>query len=346
MKTHWALLSTFAICCLFVANAHAASIAVMPVQGVNLSEGQSDAIGALFSNALARDAHVAVSSPAETKRVWSDVRSSTATAARLHASQYVELTAIRLGSKVTLAGALFEADGKEVYRAESSAPSLDEVEMASSQLARALVWRRPILAAPLVAPPQMVDNAPVAPPSSDVASSSPGQGRNMFGMKGLMAFAMASGRSFSPQVGFQFDARIGPRSYFMEVGAGLSIPTDDSTSTRDLQLTTGFIELGGSGYLTDGAVGLYIGGGIQPGLWRSETYFYDSPSGGYSYNNRSLSGAMLPVYAQIGLTFTRDIRTRIFAECRLSQNLLGITDPRDSKDYYPTVMALQMGVGW
>jgi hypothetical protein len=345
MKTRWALLSTFAVCSLFAANAHAAAVAVMPVQGVNLAEGQCDAIGVFFSNAFARDAHVAVSSPAETKPVWSTLRASLATATRLGATQYVELTAIRLGSKVTLAGILFSDDGKEVYRAEASAPSLDEIDVAASRLARALVWRQPIPTHP--APPQLVDSAPEVPPPLDTTASVSGNNtRNMFGMKGSMSFPAVSGRTFSPQIGFQFDARIGPRSYFMEVGAGVMVPTDDSTTTRNLQLTTGFIELGGSGYLNDGSIGLYIGGGIQPGLWRTESYYYDSSSS-YSYrDSRSLSGAMLPLYAQIGLTFTRDIRTRIFAEFRVSQHLLGITDPNDNKNYYPTVMALQMGVGW
>jgi len=345
MKTHWALLSTLAGCLLFAANAHAAAVAVMPVQGVNLSEGQCDAIGAVFSSAYARDAHVAVASPADTKPVWSEVRASLATATRFGAAQYVELTAIRLGAKVTLAGVLHGGDGKEIYRAEASTPSLDEVDGAAARLARALIWRQPVLAATYPAAPQLVEGVPEAPPSPEVASPSlPG---NMFGMKGIMAFPVASGRSFSPQIGFQFDARIGPRSYFMEIGAGLLAPTDDSPSTTALRTTAGFIELGGSSYLNDGPVGLYVGGGISPGLWRTETAYYDY-SGGYSYSsNGSVSGAMIPIYAQLGLTFTRDIRTRIFAEFRASQHLLGLTDPQDNRtSYHPTVLALQMGVGW
>lgn len=348
MKTRLAFLSTFAVCLFFAANAHAAAVAVMPVQGVNVAEGPCDAIGAFFANAFARDAHVAVSSPAETKPVWSELRASLAVAKRLGASQYVELTAIRLGSKVTLAGTLFGADGKEIYRAETSAPSLDEVDAAAWRLARALVWRQPV---PPPAPPQLVESAPEVPPSLDVPPSFPGTSAsfpgNMYGMKGAMAFPVASGRTFSPQIGFQFDARIGPRSHFIEVGAGILVPTDDSSATRTLQMTAGFIELGGSGYLTDGNVGLYVGGGVQPGLWQTESHYYDSGNSGYSYyDSRSLSGAMLPIYAQVGLNFTRDSRTRIFGEVRVWQNLLGITDPNDRKDYYPTVVALQMGVGW
>jgi hypothetical protein len=325
----------------------------MPVQGVNLSEGQCDAIGVFFSNAYARDAHVAVTSSTDTKPVWSQLKASLPTATRLGAPQYVDLTAIRLGSKVTLAGVLYGPEGREIYRAEASAPSLDEIDAAAARLARALIWRQPVPVASYsspTSPPQLVETVPEPLPAMETPAQAKTAG-NMFGMKGAMAFPVAAGRSFSPQFGFQFDARIGPREHFMEVGAGVLVPTDDSSgssmsSSRALQLTAGFIELGGSGYLTDGSVGLYVGGGVSPGLWRTESYYYDSSSTYYSSGSRSQSGAMLPVYAQVGLTFTRDVRTRVFAEVRLSQHLLSITDPNDSKGYRPTVVALQMGVGW
>jgi hypothetical protein len=349
MNTRWALLGTVCFCVFSAANAQAAAVAVMPVQGVNLSEGQCDAIGVFFSNAYARDAHVAVASSSDTKPVWSELKASLPTATRLGAPQYVDLSAIRLGSKVTLAGVLHGPDGKEIYRAEASAPSLDEIDAAAARLARALIWRQPVPAAAYPSAPQAVESAPEAVPAPETPAS-PSSAGNMFGMKGAMAFPVVSGRTLSPQVGFQFDARIGPREHFMEVGAGFLVPTDDSSgsgsSSQALQITAGFIELGGSGYLTDGGVGLYVGGGVSPGLWRAESYYYDSSSTYYSSGSRSQSGAMLPVYAQIGLTFTRDVRTRVFAEVRLSQHLLSIVDPNDSKEYRPTVMALQMGVGW
>jgi hypothetical protein len=347
MKTRWALFGTLGLCLFSAANAHAAAVAVMPVQGVNLSEGQCDAIGVFFSNAYARDAHVAITSSTESKAVWAELKASLPTASRLGAPQYVDLTAIKLGAKVTLAGVLHGPDGKEIYRAETSAPSLDEIDAAAGRLARALIWRQPVPVAAYAAPSQLVDSVPEPPPAIEapVPSSFPG---NMFGMKGAMAFPVASGRTFSPMIGFQFDGRIGPREHFIEVGAGVLVPTDSSSGSGNnaLQLTEGFIELGGSGYLTDGSVGLYLGGGVAPGLWRSETYYYDSSGGYYSTGSRSSSGAMLPVYAQIGLNFTRDIRTRLFAEVRLSQHLLSITDPNDNQGYRPTVVAMQMGVGW
>ncbi len=350
MNTRSALLSTLVICSLSAAKSFAAPVAaVMPVQGVNLTEGQCDAIGLLFSNAFSRDSRVTVASPAETKAVWAGLRASLATAQRLGASQYVELSAIRLGSKVNLAGILYDGNGAEIYRAEASAMSLDAIDMASASLAHALVWRRPAVVPAYITPPGAPEQlpAPLPPPTLETPSAptGPTYPGNMFGMKAGLQFPVASGRSFSPQVSFQFDGRIGPREHFIEVGAGVAAPTDSNYANRDLQITTFFIELGGSVYLTDGSVGLYIGGGIAPGLWELEHHTYDT-YGTYDSSNSS-SGAMFPVYGQLGLNFTRDIRTRMFAEFRLSQHLLAISDAyNNGESYHPTVMSLQMGVGW
>jgi hypothetical protein len=347
MNTRSALLSTLVICSLSATKSFAGPVAaVMPVQGVNLTEGQCDAIGLLFSNAFARDSRVTVASPAETKAVWASLHASLPAAQRMGASQYVELSAIRLGSKVNLAGILYDANGAEVYRAETSAMSLDAIDMASAALAHALVWRRPAVVPTYITPPSMPEPMPepVPPPTLESPSglgstTYPG---NMFGMKAGLQFPVASGRTFSPQVSFQFDGRIGPREHFIEVGAGVAAPTDNNSANHDLQVTTFFIELGGSTYLTDGNVGLYIGGGMAPGLWEVDDHNADPYD-----SSRSSSGAMFPIYGQLGLTFTRDIRTRIFAEFRVSQHLLAVSDVYNNGDsYHPTVLSLQMGVGW
>jgi hypothetical protein len=343
MKTRLALLPTFAICWFSVANAQAAPVAVMPVHGVNLSEGQCDAIGMFFSNAFARDAHVAVSSPTETKPLWAELHASVATAQRVGASQYIELTAIRLASKVTLAGILFGVDGREIYRAETSAASLDEMDAVSDRLARALIWRQPVPVYAYGAAPQTAEPVREVPVTAEPPVYTPPG--NMFGLKGGMLFPVASGRTFETQIGFQFDARLGPRTHFIEVGVGVAAPIRDEYASSGVRLTQFFMEIGGSVYLTDGSVGLYVGGGVAPGLWTTEyqSYYYDNYS---SYSDRSSNGPMLPVYGQLGVTFTRDIRTRLFAEFRLSQHLLKVKDATDYQDYHPTVLALQMGVGW
>lgn len=344
MKTRLALLSTLVMASLFATKGQAAPVAVMPVRGVNLSEGQSDAIAVFFSNAFARDAHVVVASPAESKPVWAELRNSAATAQRLGASQYVELTAVRLAAKVTLAGILFGADGREIYRAETWARSLDEMDTVAARLARALIWRQPVplptevVSAPSGAPEPAADAPAVA--ESAVAPAYPG---NMYGMKAAMSFPVASKRSFEPQLGLEFDARIGPREHFIEAGVGFAAPLNDDSSATGARMTAFFIELGGSVYLNEGSVGLYLGGGAMPGLWKTEYQTSD-----YTYSGESVStdGFMFPLYAQMGINFTRDLRTRLFAEFRLSQHLLKVRDSTDNQDYHPTVLALQFGAGW
>ncbi len=337
MKTCRASLPMFAACLLFAGKLHAAtSVAVMPVQGVNLTEGQCDAIGLFFSNAFARDAHVAVSSPAQTKAAWTEARTSKATAERLGASEYVELSAIRLGSKVTLSGILFASDGREIFRAEASAWSIDEADAVSARLAQALIWRQPV-PPPMVMmpPPGGYYAAPLPPPPAPEPPRDPSASRGSFGAKGSMLVPAASGRKFSPQVAGQFDARIGPRGHFLEFGVGAAVPIEDQYTTSSARGADLFIELGGSAYLNDGSVGLYAGGGVIPGLWIPE-----------SPDSSSDPSAMCAVYGQLGLDFTRDSRLQIYGEFRVSQHLLSVTDASTNSSYHPTVFAFQMGLGW
>lgn len=83
MKLRWTLLSMLALSSFSAMQAHASVVAVMPVRGVNLSEGQCDAIGVLFANAFARDANVAVASPLESKRALEQSKTPSAAAAQL-----------------------------------------------------------------------------------------------------------------------------------------------------------------------------------------------------------------------------------------------------------------------
>jgi hypothetical protein len=147
-------------------------------------------------------------------------------------------------------------------------------------------------------------------------------------------------------VGGQFDGRIGTRSYFFEFGAGLAVPIDDSYSSSNLQTSVLFAELGGSYYLNEGGTGLYVGGGAAPTLWISKSNYASSKE-----------SATLALYGQLGVTFTRDSRARLYSEVRISQYCLGVTDPiadnyygsgyiGTSDTYYPLTVAFQMGVGW
>jgi len=144
MKSAWFSLSVLVLGLFWAPRAYSATVAVMPVQGVNLSEGECDAIGVLFANAFSRDANVVVASPLETRAVRAQAQTSLEAATRMGVALYVELTAMQLGTTVKLQGTLFGKDGREIYRAGTVAPSLDGMEIETAKLARALILRQPV----------------------------------------------------------------------------------------------------------------------------------------------------------------------------------------------------------
>jgi hypothetical protein len=344
MKLRWTLLSTLAFSLLSAAQAHSAVVAVMPVRGVNLSEGQCDAIGVLFANAFARDSQVAVASPMETKPALAQSKTAQAVAARLGVAEYVELRAILLGKRVMLAGIIYGKDVRELFRAETAAPSVDDMELAAARLARALILREPIPRMPFPETGPQTPGGASPPANLGQASAEPLVRPRALGMKTGIIFPLASGRSFFPMLSLQFDGRIGTRNYFLEFGAGGAVPTDSQRSSGKFGLFALFGEIGGSLYLSDGSIAPYIGAGISPGFWA-----YDGEA---ATNNGILR---CTIYGQAGITFTRDSRTKIYAEFRVSQHILSFADEvtdystygtSTSSSYYPTLLALQFGIGW
>jgi hypothetical protein len=347
MTSRLLLLTVSALGLISPAMAHAATIAVMPVRGINLTEGQCDAIGELFATAFAHDARVTVASPAETKPVRAQLQTSQATAAQLGVSGYVEVTSIRLANRVTLAGVLFGKDGSELYRAETSAARLETMDTAAARLAHALVWRQPIAPSSTYAAPEALEAQPAgdetpAPPSP--SGRDPLVSSTAFGLKGGFSVPVSSGRSFSTVMSLQFDGRIGPRSHFVEIGAGMFIPTEDQYGTSGIRATSGFLDLGAGFYLSPGNTALYLAGGVSPGFWESSV-------GEVSHTVMTCS-----VFGQLGATFTRDSRARFSLEVRAAQYLLGISDPildssgygssGTSGNYRPVLLSMLAGVLW
>jgi hypothetical protein len=346
MSLSWTRLPLATLCVILPARVFAADVAVMPVQGVNLSEGESDAIGVLFANAFANEAHAVVASPMHTKPLRAEGKASAAIAGQLGASRYVELKAVQLGQRTDVSGILYGQDGRVLYRADSSAWSLETMDAAMVTLARSLAFRQPIPAGPLpyapASPPVASYEAPPAPPERP----NPNRVIHDHGVKVGIAVPHAAGKSFSPAVLIEFDGRYGPRNYFLEFGVGMMIPTDENnydynydytSSSRRLKATSGFLEIGGSYYLWSSNTAAYLGGGISPAIWTVED--------GYASHTSATCGA----YGQAGITFTRDSRVKLFAEFRLTQLLLAVASQADSyvsDTHRPTVLAFQGGLVW
>ena len=335
MKLRWTLLSAFMLLALSSAQASAAVVAVMPVQGVNLSEGQCDAIGLLFSEAFARETRAAVATPTETKPKLAQGKAPLAVATELGVVEYIELRALQLGSRVTVAGIRRGKDGAELFRAETAASSLDEMEIAVARLARSLAWRQPMPGAPRMPGLEVAAAVPESP-------QPPVQYPKAFGMKTGLIFPVASGRSFAPLMSAQFDGRIGSRDSFIEFGAGAAIPSSSSSNSNIIQMGGVFVELGGSFYLSDGPIAPYLGAGLSPRIWVA-----DAP------NSSDNPTATCIVYGQAGVNFSRDSRARVYAELRVNQYILGLANNIPTFDgttstgtYHPTEFALQLGLGW
>jgi hypothetical protein len=330
MKHRCALLCVLSL--LAASEARAAAVAVMPVEGVNLTEGQCDVVGLLFANALARELRAQVAPPAETKPIFVRTRSAPATAAALGATEYVQLRALQLGARITVAGVLSAKDGAEIFRAEAAASSLDDIEGATARLARSLAWRQPMAGAASAMPAPPLLQEPGPEPSVPVS----GQYPKALGIKTGLIFPVASGKSFAPLMSLQFDGRLGTRDSFVEFGIGAAVPSSTGQGSSQIQMGGVFAELGGSFYLSNSSVAPYLGAGVSPRLWIA-----DAPNVG------DTAGATCTVYGQAGITFTRDSRVRIYGELRVNQYVIGLIDNSQmGSTYYPTELALQIGMGW
>ena len=343
MQLKRTLVLTAAFALFLGAQARAAEVAVMPVQGVNLSEGNTDAIGVLFANAFSRDARVAVASPLETRPLLTGGNTAATVAGQLGVTRYVELSALQIGQKIKIGGVLHAQDGAVVFRAETSARSLDELDTAIAMLAHALVWRRPIPRDQVMDESAAGQEASYEVPAVPETPPDPKVPRGAYGPKVGIAIPQSSGKTFSPGIFAEFDGRYGPRDYFLEFGAGLMIPTDNQYNSSTIQVTTGFVELGGSYYLWQGSSALYLGGGVAPAVWSSQV------------NLDSHTSATCSVFGQVGFNLTRDSRFRIYGEFRFSQLILAVAHPISdgtgyattiSDPYRPMLLTIEGGLGW
>ncbi len=341
-------LPVMSLCLFLPATALAVDVAVMPVQGVNLSEGESDAIGVLFANAFANQARAVVASPLHTKPLRAEGRTAPAIAAQLGATRYVELKAIRLDRQVQLSGVLYGQDGSVLFRAETTAWGLESMDTAVATLAQALALRQPV-AVPQAYAPAPYPVGPYELPPLPPAPRDPNRTVHDHGVKLGVVQPYASGKSFSSALLIEFDARYSVRDYFVEFGAGLLVPTDDNyyTASRTIRVGGGFLEFGGSYYLWAGQTAGYLGAGLSPAILNLETG--DSSS----YATDSHTTATCGAHGQAGVTFMRESRVKLFAEFRLTQLLLAVAHPvvtdyhsTQSDTYRPTVIAFQGGIIW
>jgi hypothetical protein len=306
--------------------ARAADVAILPVEGTNLSPGEVEAIGALVANAYAAESGAQVIRPADTQRLIRESRDLPEALAKLGVRAYVETTAVRLDRRINVRSTLRDAGGGLIYFAEMTAASLDDMEPISVRLARALVRRTsPELTRTLRDVTKREGQAPNRTFTEKV-----------MGLKSAVIWPRAGDETFDASISFQFDGRLEKQWGFLEFGAGFVVPTDGTD--RD-GLGGVFAEFGGSLYLVEADASPYIGAGFLPRL-------YFTSDGG---------GANAAAYGQIGIMFMRESSSRIYAEFRATQSLTAIEEDENwdsftgettRRSIHPLELALQVGVGW
>ena len=323
------ILSASAALCaalLCAADARAADVAILPVEGTNLSPGEVEAVGALLANAYAAESGAQVIRPADTMRVIRESRDLQEALAKLGVREYVETTAVRLDRRINVRATLRDAGGGLVYFAEMTAASLDDMEPISVRLARALVRRTsPELTRTLRDVTKREGQAPNRTFTEKV-----------MGLKTAVIWPRAGDETFDASISLQFDGRLEKQWGFLEFGAGVVIPTDGTD--RD-GLGGVFAEFGGSLYVVEADVSPYIGAGVLPRL-------YFTSDGG---------GANAAAYGQVGIMFMRESSSRLYAELRVMQSLTPIEEDENwdsltgetyTQSIHPLEIALQIGVGW
>jgi hypothetical protein len=309
--------------------AHAAEIAVFPVQGTNLSAGEMAAIGALMVSAYAAQARQPVLNPYEVQPALQRTGSERDSARELGLREYIHVEAVRLENRITLSAVLRNQYGSDLYAVRATAMSLDDMEVVSERVASAL-WRRTPLEYT-----RSIDSVT----GKEMRAPNRLFLEKIFGARFAMVLPVARHLDVQPGLLAEFDARLEQRDYFLELGGGLIFPTE-------LASRQGFggllAHLGGSYYLSHANVSPYIGAGLSPRIFM----------GAYQ-------GAGMAAYAHAGLMFMRESSTRLYVELQVDQNLTATTPRYPS--YYdssagqsnprlysvrPTEFSLAVGLGF
>ncbi|MBI5549828.1 MAG: hypothetical protein HY901_38570 [Deltaproteobacteria bacterium] len=322
------LLRAFAVTCAVLCGstvAHATEVAVFPQKVVNLTPSQADAIGAILASEYAKVSGKQVLAPAETADATREA-SLPAAAKALGVSEYLEGTCVALETKILISVSRRLASGEQLYSAQMTALSMDDLPEVANRLARSLAEKVP--------PEQTLT-------LDNVTRKEATRGNRLFAEKvlGLRTGFTYPVADIEPSLSLGFDGRLEGRDYFLEVGAGAFVSGDSSEERSGLSGI--YAELGASYYLTHTSISPYVGGGVIPRL-----HFGDGMDGGLG----------LAPYAQAGLMFMRESSSRIYADLRVAQNVIALK--RTTYDYengngssqvhryYPTELTLNVGIGW
>jgi len=298
--------------------AEAARVAVLPVEGTNLTAEETAAIGALLAQAYETREKGNVITPATiTKMIGSDGPAPEA-AIRLGAEELVETSAVKLNTKIQIQSILRGRDGREIWRAQTTAASMDDLSEVCDRLAESLFRRQAF------AETATMHNitAKEASPENRVYV------QTVTAVKASGILPFQANTRFEPSVALTAMRRMEAERTFWEFGVGLML---GSGTTNDPGLGALQADLGGGYYLQDASTSTYVGGGILPRI------LWVTGGGGDVAMN-------LTPYVDVGMEFMRHARSGIQVELRIAQNLLPIEV--NMEKIRPTEFSLQFGMGF
>lgn len=295
-----------------------ASVLVVPVDGVNLDEGEIAAIEQLIASSYRAESRETVIGAAEAKRAMSEVGTHKEAAENLGASEYIHVTATRLETKIVLSATLYSSDGTAKHTAKITATSLDDLEPASERLAKALLERQSSKNV------RDLDNVT----STEGGKTNRVETQKYAGFKTALAVPIGWTDPVSTILLGGVSIRRESDSNFIEFGLGIMIPAGN----YDFAYGGVYGDLGLNFYLMQADTSPYLGFGVMPRLASREV-------------------ANLAPYAQAGVTFFRVSTTRLYVEFKVAQNVLPVGVARETWDgevvlLYPTELTGAMGVAW
>ncbi len=302
-------------------------VAMFTPKAFNVDEKQLSSFGAVCATKYASVAQTPVIAPDIARQAIGPNGSLVEAAAALHAHELIELTVISLATPTSpgrwiIEGIRRDAAGKELYRTEVTAESLNDAVPACERMALSL--------SKMVPPTETLNRHNVTAAEMAETSEPNRTGtEKLLGVKTNFALPLSGSGSVNPLWSVAFDARLEFPRYFIELGAGFLIPAVlNASSTSYGGLTS---EIGASYFLSDADTAAYIGGGLQPRLLFSGSIVNLAP------------------YAQLGIEFSRASSTRLYADFRVSQNILPVASSSGfggSPSLFPTELALQIGIGF
>ena len=316
--------------------AWAADTVVLPASYINVPEPTADVVASLVGGAYQRATGKGVSltqRPVTPPASWAEFEAAEVARARAAgASEYIRVQVTGLDSSFTIRASLYRDDGFLIRDAHGRAASLDEAQGAAEEIARALAgpeFRQTPNPSPTAPPEAGESGSPPSPASAAVPPPAPEEPifrERIVGIRTGLVFALASGVAFDPGFGAQFLGRFEADQFFLEVGAGVLMPTEATATDRRLGGMVGV--LGGGYFFLPGSLAPYVGGGLEPRIL---------------FVNDNGRMRLMP-YLTGGAVFLRGSDHPLQAELRVGQHVIA-SRAGASADYRPTEIGLSLGVG-